>query len=88
MENSQSKFDRSLVFQHWIHWLVNLLAVTGVGVFLLTLVRSQPEAIHKFASALENWQRHLFVFVLCVLLTFSLFLTLPDCRSGGFEAQK
>ena len=73
MQPHTNEFDRTLMLRHWIHWLVNLLAIVGVGVFAIPLVRSQPESVHKFALSLADWQRILLPFLLCVLLAHSLF---------------
>jgi hypothetical protein len=52
---------------------MNLLCVVGAGIFLIPYFRSQPEIVHKFATALHDWQRQLLVFAICLILAYSLF---------------
>jgi len=73
MNNDRTTHRAKLSAQHWIHWCVNLLCVVGAGILLIPYFRSQPESVHKFATALPDWQRQLFVFAICVILAYTLF---------------
>ena len=57
----------------WVPWLLTLVTVTLAGVFLIPLVRSQPESMHNFFGRLAAWQRIAFVFALCIAFTALLF---------------
>lgn len=73
MASEQSTNRPRLSVQHWVRWCVNLLCVVGAGIFLIPYFRSQPERVHEFATALPDWQRRLFVVVMCVILAYALF---------------
>jgi hypothetical protein len=73
MPSQQSTYRPRLSAQHWIHWWVNLLCVVVAGIFLVPYFRSQPESVHAFAAALPEWQRHLFIFAICVIFAHMLF---------------
>lgn len=65
--------NQKLMAQHWIHWIVNLMAVAGVGALAMPFFRSQPESVHTFAVDLADWQRILLTFLVSVLFTHLLF---------------
>jgi hypothetical protein len=65
--------ERRLIIQQWIHCLLNLLIVVGVGAFLIPFFRANPKSVHDFASGLTAWQRVLLTFLLCVLVVHFLF---------------
>lgn len=65
--------DRKLITRQWIHCLLHLLVVVGVGAFLIPFFRSNPQGVHDFANGLTAWQRVLFTFLLCVLFVHFMF---------------
>ncbi|SFH99477.1 P-loop NTPase fold protein [Planctomicrobium piriforme] len=62
----------SLSAEHWVHWCMNLLCAVGAGIFLIPYFRSNPESVHTFATELPDWQRQLFVFLVCAILAYTL----------------
>jgi hypothetical protein len=65
--------ERKLIIQQWIHCLLNLVIVVGVGAFLIPFIRANPKSVHDFAGELTAWQRVLLTFLLCVLVAHFMF---------------
>lgn len=65
--------ERRLIVQQWVHFLLNLLIVVGVGTFLIPFFRANPKSVHDFASGLTAWQRVWLTFLLCLLVAHFLF---------------
>jgi hypothetical protein len=73
VDSSEHNLTRGLRRQHWIHWLVIVAVTVAAGVYLLPLVRSQPESVHAFFNGQSTWLRISFIFVLCVVFTYTMF---------------
>ena len=58
---------------HQVHAVMTFLVAVVAGVLLIPLLRSQPEAVHKFVIELHDWQRIGFAFLLCVLYAYTMF---------------
>ena len=52
---------------------MNLLCVLFAGILLIPYFRSQPESVHTFAHSLQDWQRRLFIYFVCVVFVYTLF---------------
>src|SRR5687768_12038831 len=65
--------NRRSITQHWIHWILNLIAAIVIGVLLIPMIRSHPVSIHEFALKLPDWQRHLLIFAVAVLFLHVIF---------------
>lgn len=59
--------------QHWAYGLATFFVALFSGIILLPLLRKHPESVHDFILRLEDWQRVIFIFVLCILYAYTMF---------------
>jgi hypothetical protein len=70
----EQSFPRNHNRLHWWgHWLLTLAITFVAGVILLPFLRTYPNSIHKFFGGLANWQRILFIFVLSMIYSYSMY---------------